>query len=84
MTDGAGRISKSLAIKIATKLGLTNLPSGFQERIGKVEGFWSFGNSERPRDWIQFMRRSVNGSPARANRAILAIELWTLFGGLAH
>jgi hypothetical protein len=30
------------------------------------------------------MRRSVNGSPARANRAILAIELWTLFGGLAH
>jgi hypothetical protein len=53
MTDGAGRISKSLAIKIATKLGLTNLPSGFQARIGEAKGFWSVGNSERPGDWIE-------------------------------
>jgi hypothetical protein len=54
MTDGAGRISKSLAIAVTTKLGLSILPSGFQARIGEAKGFWSVDYSEqRPGIWIE-------------------------------
>ncbi|KAE9365653.1 hypothetical protein N431DRAFT_563500 [Stipitochalara longipes BDJ] len=47
MTDGAGRMSKSLAEKIAERLGLTDLPSGFQGRIGEAKGFWIIDYSDK-------------------------------------
>jgi len=54
MTDGGGRLSPSLAMKIAQKLGLSYLPSGFQARLGNCKGFWvvdiqDSGNE----DWIE-------------------------------
>jgi hypothetical protein len=54
MTDGAGRMSKDLAIAIATMLGLSTLPSGFQARIGEAKGFWSVDyTSQRAGYWIE-------------------------------
>ena len=41
MTDGAGRLSSALALKIVNILGLSHLPSGFQGRIGDAKGLWS-------------------------------------------
>ncbi|KAG8425956.1 hypothetical protein J3459_008559 [Metarhizium acridum] len=40
MNDGIGRISKALAMKIASKLGLTELPCAFQARLGGAKGMW--------------------------------------------
>jgi hypothetical protein len=54
MTDGAGRLSFSLAQKIITKLGLSYPVSGFQGRIGEAKGFWSVDHSDRSGDlWIE-------------------------------
>ena len=48
MTDGAGRMSRSLAVKIAERLGvLPELPIGFQGRIGEAKGFWSINFSDK-------------------------------------
>ena len=54
MTDGAGRLSSALALKIVSILGLSYLPSGFQGRIGDAKGLWSidtryYGDEE----WIE-------------------------------
>jgi hypothetical protein len=54
MTDGAGRLSSALALKIVNVLGLSHLPSGFQGRIGDAKGLWSidpryYGEDE----WIE-------------------------------
>jgi hypothetical protein len=40
MNDGCGRMSRKLAQEVATHLGLTYVPSGFQARIGGAKGFW--------------------------------------------
>jgi len=54
MTDGAGRISLSLARKVSQKLGLTFVPSGFQGRIGEAKGFWTVHFAdESGLDWIE-------------------------------
>jgi hypothetical protein len=54
MTDGAGRISPSLASKIRLKLGLSYIPSGFQGRIGEAKGLWSVNwNDKSGEDWIE-------------------------------
>lgn len=54
MTDGAGRMSLSLALKITEKLGLSHLPSGFQGRLGEAKGFWSvYYGDETGKDWIE-------------------------------
>lgn len=54
MTDGAGRISPTLALKITQMLGLSYPPSGFQARIGEAKGFWSVNfNYKGSDDWIE-------------------------------
>jgi hypothetical protein len=54
MTDGAGRVSPALAMKIAQALGLSFLPSGFQGRLGDAKGFWSINHQDRGLDeWIE-------------------------------
>lgn len=40
MNDGIGRISPSLAKKVAKLLGLTDCPSCFQGRLGSAKGMW--------------------------------------------
>ncbi|RCI14848.1 hypothetical protein L249_6515 [Ophiocordyceps polyrhachis-furcata BCC 54312] len=40
MNDGLGRMSKALARKIASHLGLSDTPAGYQGRIGSAKGFW--------------------------------------------
>ncbi|KAL7943552.1 RNA dependent RNA polymerase domain-containing protein [Trichoderma barbatum] len=56
MNDGIGRISPSLAKKVAEALGLSDCPSCFQGRIGSAKGMWLIDvNSEEDseRDWIE-------------------------------
>ncbi|RDA82821.1 hypothetical protein CP532_6089 [Ophiocordyceps camponoti-leonardi (nom. inval.)] len=40
MNDGLGRMSKALARRIASHLGLSDTPAGYQGRIGSAKGFW--------------------------------------------
>ncbi|KAJ4169693.1 hypothetical protein NW754_005841 [Fusarium falciforme] len=40
MGDGIGRMSRSLARKVATRLGLLEAPCAFQARIGSAKGMW--------------------------------------------
>ncbi|PNP37791.1 hypothetical protein TGAMA5MH_10276 [Trichoderma gamsii] len=60
MNDGIGRISPSLAKKVAELLGLTDCPSCFQGRLGSAKGMWlidvdSEGDFEEDfeTDWIE-------------------------------
>jgi hypothetical protein len=54
MTDGAGRISPTLALKVTQKLGLSFVPTGFQGRIGEAKGFWTVYNGDKSGlDWIE-------------------------------
>jgi hypothetical protein len=64
MTDGAGRVSESLAYKINAHLGLSYLPSGFQARIGEAKGFWTVDfNNGRPGDWIELYSSQCKWEP---------------------
>lgn len=40
MNDGCGRMSREMAIAVRDKLGLSELPSAFQGRIGGAKGLW--------------------------------------------
>lgn len=54
MTDGAGRMSQALSLRITTSLGLSYLPSGFQGRLGGAKGFWSVDPQDHSVDeWIE-------------------------------
>ena len=54
MTDGAGRLSRTLAQKIARQLGLDYMPSGFQGRFGDAKGFWTIDPQATDEDdWIE-------------------------------
>jgi len=54
MTDGAGRLSLTLALRIREQLGLAHLPSGFQGRIGSAKGFWTINHQDHGLDeWIE-------------------------------
>lgn len=64
MNDGIGRISPSLAKKVAELLGLTDCPSCFQGRLGSAKGMWlidvdSEGDFEEDfeedfeKDWVE-------------------------------
>ncbi|TAQ88811.1 hypothetical protein B7494_g2864 [Chlorociboria aeruginascens] len=53
MTDGAGRISWSLAREVVQKLRLAYIPTGFQARIGGAKGFWSVHNDNSKDIWIE-------------------------------
>jgi hypothetical protein len=64
MTDGAGRLSQSLAYKINAQLGLSYPPSGFQGRIGEAKGFWTVDvNDERSGDWIELYASQCKWEP---------------------
>ncbi|KAH8602635.1 RNA dependent RNA polymerase-domain-containing protein [Bisporella sp. PMI_857] len=54
MTDGGGRMSQSLALKITQKLGLSYLPCAFQGRLGGAKGLWVIDISDLgTEDWIE-------------------------------
>jgi hypothetical protein len=54
MTDGAGRLSSALALRIVHILGLSHLPSGFQGRIGDAKGLWSIDpRYHGEEEWIE-------------------------------
>lgn len=49
MNDGCARISKSLGREIAQKIGLENIPSVFQARIGGAKGIWMVDTDDNMR-----------------------------------
>lgn len=54
MNDGIGRISPSLAKKVADALGLLDCPSCFQGRLGSAKGMWLIDvESDDERDWVE-------------------------------
>lgn len=54
MNDGAAKISRSLAFEVAKKLGLSNIPSGFQGRLGEAKGFWLVDHTDKSDEkWIE-------------------------------
>lgn len=53
MNDGIGRFSVSLGRKIRDYLGLAEVPTGFQGRIGSGKGFWIRDTTDRRGDWIE-------------------------------
>ncbi|EGR45650.1 uncharacterized protein TRIREDRAFT_67742, partial [Trichoderma reesei QM6a] len=54
MNDGIGRISPSLAKKVADALGLSDCPSCFQGRLGSAKGMWLIDvDSDDERDWVE-------------------------------
>ncbi|PTB66240.1 hypothetical protein BBK36DRAFT_1118900 [Trichoderma citrinoviride] len=54
MNDGIGRISPSLAKKVADALGLSDCPSCFQGRLGSAKGMWLIDmESDDERDWVE-------------------------------
>lgn len=66
MTDGAGRISLSLARKIVFKLELPYIPSAFQGRFGEAKGLWVVDRSEDiENDWIELYREQCKWKRGR-------------------
>ncbi|KAI5465318.1 RNA dependent RNA polymerase-domain-containing protein [Mariannaea sp. PMI_226] len=56
MNDGIGRISRSLARKVAACLNLTDTPCGFQARFGSAKGMWIVDVKDDgldEEDWIE-------------------------------
>jgi hypothetical protein len=56
MNDGIGRISPSLAKKVADSLGLSDCPSCFQGRLGSAKGMWLIdvdSDEDFEADWIE-------------------------------
>ncbi|KAL7911342.1 RNA dependent RNA polymerase domain-containing protein [Trichoderma velutinum] len=56
MNDGIGRISLSLARKVAVALGLSDCPSCFQGRLGSAKGMWLIdveSEEDSERDWVE-------------------------------
>jgi hypothetical protein len=54
MTNGAGRISLALALKVSAQLNLGYLPSGYQGRIGSAKGFWMVNFDDKSgEEWIE-------------------------------
>lgn len=56
MNDGIGRISLSLAKKVAESLGLSDCPSCFQGRLGSAKGMWLIdveGDRDPEGDWVE-------------------------------
>ncbi|KAK8121515.1 RNA-dependent RNA polymerase SHL2 [Apiospora kogelbergensis] len=54
MNDGIGKISKGLMMKVRDALGLGNIPSAIQGRLGSAKGLWIVdGASTDDQDWIE-------------------------------
>jgi len=57
MTDGAGRISLPLAMKVSEKLGLPYIPTAFQGRFGEAKGLWVVDRGAKDlEDWIELYK----------------------------
>ncbi|CAG9992734.1 unnamed protein product [Clonostachys byssicola] len=62
MNDGIGRISRSLASKIAAKLGLTVTPCAYQARFGSAKGMWVIDlgdDKSNENDWIELYESQI-------------------------
>ncbi|KAI8627360.1 hypothetical protein F5Y19DRAFT_465852 [Xylariaceae sp. FL1651] len=54
MNDGIGRMSTALARQIRDKMGLDNIPAGYQGRLGSAKGFWIRDTRDTSDDiWIE-------------------------------
>lgn len=54
MNDGIGRMSRNVAKRIRDALGLTDIPSAVQGRIGSAKGMWLMDVSDMSdEDWIE-------------------------------
>ncbi|KAL2270613.1 hypothetical protein VTJ83DRAFT_2797 [Remersonia thermophila] len=54
MNDGIGRMSRSVARKVRDALGLTDIPSAIQGRIGSAKGMWLMDVEDTgDEDWIE-------------------------------
>ncbi|KAL1843523.1 hypothetical protein VTJ49DRAFT_1116 [Mycothermus thermophilus] len=54
MNDGIGRMSRSVARKVRDALGLTDIPSAIQGRIGSAKGMWLMDVEDMgDEDWIE-------------------------------
>ncbi|KAL2128099.1 hypothetical protein VTI74DRAFT_9740 [Chaetomium olivicolor] len=54
MNDGIGRMSRSVARKIRDALGLSDIPSAIQGRMGSAKGMWLMDVADaRDEDWIE-------------------------------
>ncbi|KAK0631081.1 RNA dependent RNA polymerase-domain-containing protein [Bombardia bombarda] len=54
MNDGIGRMSRSVARKVRDFLGLSDIPSAIQARIGSAKGMWLMDVSDQgDADWIE-------------------------------
>jgi hypothetical protein len=71
MTDGAGRISLALAIKISAQLDLGYLPGGYQGRIGPAKGFWTVDFADRTgEEWIETYRSQRKWNPSTEENGV--------------
>jgi hypothetical protein len=60
MTDGGGRISPTLALKVAQILQLSYFPSAFQARLGEAKGLWSVHHHDESREeWIEVYESQI-------------------------
>ncbi|KZZ91798.1 RNA-dependent RNA polymerase, eukaryotic-type [Moelleriella libera RCEF 2490] len=81
MNDGIGQISKSLANKVAQALGLTDVPSAYQARLGSAKGLWiihhnpDFGDG----DWIVTYpsQRKWNCDDADIHHRTFEVKSWS-------
>ncbi|KAG5982041.1 hypothetical protein E4U55_002389 [Claviceps digitariae] len=85
MNDGIGRISQSLAKKIASCLGLEDVPCVFQARFGSAKGMWVVDTlytppdiDDREDDWIVTYpsQRKWNCSYEDVHHRTLEIHSW--------
>ncbi|KAG6011752.1 hypothetical protein E4U54_007929 [Claviceps lovelessii] len=85
MNDGIGRISPSLAKKIASCLGLEDTPCVFQARFGSAKGMWLVDTQytppnidEREDDWIVTYpsQRKWDCSYQDAHHCTLEVHSW--------
>ena len=54
MNDGIGRLSLSIARKVQAELGLSDMPSAVQGRMGSAKGMWIVDVNDRgTEDWIE-------------------------------
>ncbi|KAB8296442.1 hypothetical protein EYC80_009183 [Monilinia laxa] len=79
MTDGAGKMSLSLARKIVFKLELSYIPSAFQGRFGEAKGLWIVDrNEDNENDWIELYREQFVGHSTPLKTADLNTQLLPL------
>lgn len=80
MNDGAARISPSLMRKVRDALGLVNIPTAIQARLGSAKGMWMVDPTDRGQeDWIEIypsQRKWVCDESEEAHRT-LEVRSWS-------